>query len=224
MSQPKPKHAEVREHYRQLAGEYRGRANPTCEQVYFRLIERFLGHCGRVLEVGAGCSEHLSHLGAKRAVACDLSEEMLRARPPDPKIECVVAAAEKLPFVSREFEGVFSVNLLEHVADIDAVMAESARVLAPGGTWMAITPNGDWKLLLNLAENLKLKLPEGPHQFLTTKRLRESAEAHFEIVEHRTMLSLPMGSVGLASCVDRITFSRHFGWGFFQYLVGKKRA
>ncbi len=134
----------------------------------------------------------------------------------------MVAVGERLPFRDAEFDGVFSINVLEHVTDLEAVVAESARVLENGGVWMAITPNGNWEGLLDLAERWSLKIPEGPHRFLSTRMLREAVSREFTIVEHRTMLALPAGPPALSSIIDRVSLCSLWGGGFFQYIAARK--
>lgn len=50
--------------------------------------------------------------------------------------------SEYLPFADGQFDALFSVNLLECVADKDALMAEMARVLRPGG--QIVCAHWDW--------------------------------------------------------------------------------
>jgi ubiquinone/menaquinone biosynthesis C-methylase UbiE len=217
-----PAQADVLAHYQGMAAEYNRRANRTCERVYGRLVQRFLGGRSRLLELGGGSSEQLGSLKSLLAVACDLSREMLLRRPPSDRSHRVVAVGERLPFRDCEFDGVFSINVLEHVADLEAVLAESARVLEDGGVWMAITPNGNWEGLLDLAERWSLKIPEGPHRFLSTRMLREAVNREFTIVEHRTILALPAGPPALSSIIDRISLCSLWGGGFFQYIAARK--
>jgi demethylmenaquinone methyltransferase/2-methoxy-6-polyprenyl-1,4-benzoquinol methylase len=139
----RPDQQAVRAHYRGLARGYRARANRTCEQTYLRLVRRWVQGRRAVLELGGGSSDLLDRLGVPFAVACDLSPEMLLARDPNPDVARVAAVAERLPFADGAFDGVFLINVLEHVTDLDAVLRESARVLRAGGTWVAVTPNGD---------------------------------------------------------------------------------
>jgi SAM-dependent methyltransferase len=134
-----------------------------------------------------------------------------------------VAAGETLPFRDAQFDGLFLINVIEHVADLEAVLRECARVLDEDGLWLAITPNGNWEFWLDLAERWSLKIPEGPHTFLTPQRLRLCAQNWFEVLEHRTFLVLPVGPPGLAGFIDSITFCAAFGGGFFQFVVAKKR-
>ncbi len=176
-----------------------------------------------MLELGSGGSSVLASLGSRTTIACDLSWEMLLTRSAEDPSSRVVAAAERLPFEHGRFDGILSINMLEHVGDLESVLSESARVLAEGGVWLAVTPNGNWERLLDLAERWSLKIPEGPHQFLTTRRLRELVGRYFEVMEHLTMLLLPAGPPGLASWIDRISLCSVLEWGFFQCIVARKR-
>jgi ubiquinone/menaquinone biosynthesis C-methylase UbiE len=214
---------DVREHYRRLASEYGARANRTCEQMYFRLIQRFLRNRRNLLEVGSGSNDALDRLNSPFAVACDQSQDMLRLRSSSRRSRCVVAAGEMLPFHDARFDGVYLINVLEHVADLDAVLAECARVLEEDGIWIAITPNGKWEFWLDLAERWSLKIPEGPHTFLTPQKLRVCVQKWFEVVEQRTFLLMPFGPPSLVGLIDNLTVCAAFGAGFFQFVVARKR-
>jgi ubiquinone/menaquinone biosynthesis C-methylase UbiE len=224
LTRTKAQQAEVLAHYRELAPEYNRRANRTCEQAYHRLVRRFMRGKNRVLELGGGSSSLLDSLGSPTAVTCDLSLEMLLMRSSGHSSHRVVAVGERLPFDEARFDGVFSINLLEHVMDLERVLAESARVLASDGVWLAVTPNGNWERLLDLAERWSLKIPEGPHRFLTTRQLRKGVDRYLDVVEHRTMLVMPAGPSGVSAWADRVSLSWVWGWGFFQYIVGRKRS
>ena len=214
---------EVKDHYRRLAPEYGTRANSTCEKTYFQLIKRFLGNKERIMELGCGSSDVLRRLGSPFAVACDLSIDMLRMRSKKSLEQCVVTAGEDLPFADGRFDGLFLINLLEHVSSVEGVLSECARVLEEGGIWVAVTPNGDWEFWLNLAERWSLKIPEGPHSFLTPQQLALYVQKCFEILEHRTFLVFPMGPPQIARVFDRMSFSAALNWGFFQYVAARKR-
>jgi SAM-dependent methyltransferase len=65
----------------------------------------------------------------------------LRARSHGASARFVVARAEALPFPARSFDLVTCVDVLEHVDDARAAVAELARVLAPGGALYLYAPN-----------------------------------------------------------------------------------
>jgi ubiquinone/menaquinone biosynthesis C-methylase UbiE len=85
-----------------------------------------------VLDVGAGPGYYASWAaarGARRAVALDLTPEMLE-RAPRP---AVVADAVRLPFPAGAFDLVVAALVLSFVPDLASTLAEAARVLRPGG-------------------------------------------------------------------------------------------
>src|SRR5581483_2548911 len=100
----------------------------------------------RILELGSGSTDLLDRLGSPVSVASDLSPEMLRMRPGGDGVHRVVSSGERLPFADASFDGVFLINVLEHVVDVEAVLREIARVLDRGGLMLAVTPNGNWEM------------------------------------------------------------------------------
>lgn len=99
----------------------------------------------RVLEFGAGAAQCGRWLAARGAlvVSTDLSMGMLRegvaadvaAGVRTPLLQC---DARVLPFADASFDVVFtSYGALPFVADADRVLAEAARVLRPGGRFVA---------------------------------------------------------------------------------------
>jgi len=50
-----------------------------------------------------------------------------------------------LPFPDASFDVVFSSNVLEHVRDVERMLAESFRVLNPGGVCIHILPSSAWR-------------------------------------------------------------------------------
>lgn len=95
----------------------------------------------RVLEVGCGAGAMAERvrdeLGAQ-IVATDTSERMVeltRQR----GLEAHVADVQELPFGDGEFDCVFAGWVLYHVVDRERAISECARVLRPGGRFVAAT-------------------------------------------------------------------------------------
>ena len=82
-----------------------------------------------VLDVGAGtavaCDAALA-AGARRAVATDVAEKMLRRR--HPPTQAIVADAARLPFDDDRFDLVMGAFCLGHLPDPGAALAEWRRV------------------------------------------------------------------------------------------------
>ena len=214
----KPDTAAVAAHYAELAEYYRARENRACRRAYRALARTALADCASVLELGGGASPLLPELGKRAGCVCDLSVPMLLAQPgaATPRAAADVRA---LPFGTGVFDGVFCINLFEHVPEPAAVLAECARVLKPGGRVLAVTPNGDLALLLEWLERLRLKLPEGPHRFLPARELARLPGPEFRVLAHRPFLAFPAGPPALTRAADALT--RH-KIGLFQYLIAER--
>jgi len=141
----------------------------------------------------------------------------------NPRSEYVAAVGEALPFRDGQFDGLFLINVLQHVAKVAAGLGECARVLQNEGICVAVTPNGNWEFWLDLAERWKLNLPEGRHAFLSFAKLRHHFQMSFDVVQHRTFLMLQAGPQSVAALIDKVSFCAFFKSGFFQFIVAKKR-
>jgi ubiquinone/menaquinone biosynthesis C-methylase UbiE len=99
----------------------------------------------RVLEVGCGMGAFAVRvadaLPGAEVVATDQSERMVEVTS-GRGVTAQVADVQALPFADDSFDAVTAMWMLYHVPDLDAGLAEIARVLRPGGLLVAVT-NGD---------------------------------------------------------------------------------
>src|SRR5215467_8355141 len=61
-----------------------------------------------------------------------------------PEAVFVCGQAETLPFANATFDVVWCTDVLEHLADLPAAIAQMARVLIPGGLFLYDTINRSW--------------------------------------------------------------------------------
>lgn len=77
-----------------------------------------------------------------------------------------VGVGEQLPYPDDSFDAVVCVDVLEHVADLEKVICEIARVLKPGGMFLFDTINRNpiaRLATITIAEDVIGLLPKGTH-------------------------------------------------------------
>jgi 2-polyprenyl-6-hydroxyphenyl methylase / 3-demethylubiquinone-9 3-methyltransferase len=89
-----------------------------------------------------------------------------------------VGSGESLPYDNATFDAVVCVDVLEHVSDLDRVLAQVSRVLRPGGVFLFDTINRTVLariVMVPIGETLLALLPRGthdPHLFIKPSELR----------------------------------------------------
>lgn len=103
-----------------------------------------------MLELGAGTGYQAALLAALgyRVTAVELPSSAYAASRVFPVIDY---DGRRLPFADGSFDVVFSSNVLEHVPDIDGMLAEVRRVLAPAGVALHVLPTPAWRAWTTLA-------------------------------------------------------------------------
>lgn len=108
-----------------------------------------------VLDAGAGFGRHAFEIARRGAniVALDyMADEVVSTRatfggmiaageiPEERYVGALQGDATRLPFASNSFDRVITSEVLEHIQDDVAALAELVRVLKPGGTFAATVP------------------------------------------------------------------------------------
>ena len=97
---------------------------------------------GRVLENGCGIGTYVERLAPRAGTVIGLEYDFARARVAHSETACILnAASESLPFPADCFDLILSHEVLEHVQDDRAALAEMARVLKKGGRLALFVPN-----------------------------------------------------------------------------------
>lgn len=157
----------------------------------------------RVLDIGCGgglLAEEFAQLGCA-VVGVDPSEESLvvarmHAAGQGLAIGYRCATGEALPFADESFDIAYCCDVLEHVTDLPQVIAETARVLRPGGTYFYDTIDRTFQSRLIVIKLLQewrwtALMPPGLHDWNMFVR---PAELRREVVRHGLV---PRGLTGL---------------------------
>jgi SAM-dependent methyltransferase len=98
----------------------------------------------RILDNGCGLGVYVARLQESMPQVFGLEYESERAAEAARRVSAAVivcAAGERLPFPDQAFSAVLSNEVIEHVQDDCAALAEMARVLRPGGRALIFCPN-----------------------------------------------------------------------------------
>lgn len=144
---------------------------------------------GRVLEIGSGDGKILRTLARHRPKlelsGCDVREP---TQPPD--VYAFRRMARDLPFEDRSLDAVLVVDVLEHLPDPRHMIAEAARVLRPGGHFIAFIPiEGEplsfYELFRRLFGRDTYALTKEHIQAFTHRQARSLVQERFEIRDVR---------------------------------------
>lgn len=135
------------------------------ERILLRINKNY-----HILDLGAGAGNELMNFRGlvKHVCGVDPNERVLNNPYLD---EGRCGFGENIPYDDESFDLVFSSNVLEHLEKPEKVFKEVFRILKPGGTFMAKTPNA-WHYVPLIGR----LLPHFLHEFviINFKRTREA--------------------------------------------------
>jgi SAM-dependent methyltransferase len=115
-------------------------ADPEYEEQMLPLISQHLQGATRVIDIGCGegqVARHITRTTGASVVGVDPSVAQLvtaEARGGGPRY--LKGAADALPVPDGAFDAAVACLVFEHITNVDGALAEVARVLAPGGTFL----------------------------------------------------------------------------------------
>jgi len=155
----------------------------------------------RLLDIGSAdgtfTSILVNKIRPKRLVGIDVLETSVdyanKRFAKSKAVSFLVADAHKLPFKAKTFDGVFALEVLEHVFKPKVVLDEIRRVLVPGGFVVAIVPNEEsylFKMIWWVWTKFKGKIWRDAHvqEFTPLSLLRLFESCGFRIVDEKLFL------------------------------------
>lgn len=121
------------------------------ERVFrFRAIEQRIAASRpgfRVCDIGCGRGDNLRRLVRYGGRPIGIEPSLSRARQANTIAPAVTAVGEHVPLADGAFDMVYISHVLHHARDVDAVLRESHRLLAPGGMLFVIETIDDSPLM-----------------------------------------------------------------------------
>lgn len=151
--------------------------------------------------------------------------EIARRRFPDQQFLKTDLANTDFP--DNFFDGILSLETLEHTPDPERFLMELFRVLKPVGTLIMSLPPRTAELPLKIYDFFFTNHGEGPHRFLSSKEVKMYiSRVGFQLVLHKGTLLIPIGPKWLQKFGEKVinlyqkTPVREFG--IRQFYICKK--
>jgi ubiquinone/menaquinone biosynthesis C-methylase UbiE len=169
----------VQEHFDKISKEYDywKKKNYYYYDTIKEFVRRIIPPGNKVLEVGCGTGDILAHVKPGTGVGVDISPEMVSiAAKKHPEYRFVAGAIEDLD-LGEKFDYIIVVDVMDHVQDVHDVFKALFKLCHPATKIILTTINPWWDPVLDLAEKVGAKMPEGPHNFIEKRNLETMAEA-----------------------------------------------
>ncbi|MBI4847159.1 MAG: class I SAM-dependent methyltransferase [Nitrospirae bacterium] len=169
----------ISEHFDQIARDYDyyKKRNWYYYSNLKKLYKTLIPSGSRVLDIGCGTGDILIELDAAYGLGIDVSPEMINLAKSKYKdknsLEFISGTVEEHGsfLLSRRFDHIFLSDVIEHLEYPQKTINALSQVLHPGAILIISMANPLWEPVLLLAEKLKLKMPEGPHYRISSKKL-----------------------------------------------------
>ncbi len=147
---------------------------------------------GRVLENGCGVGMYVEKLSAYGGEVIGLEYDFERASDAHAKSPHITnAAGEHLPYPKETFDLILSHEVIEHVQDDQAAVAEMVRVLNPGGRAVIFCPNRGYPFETHgIYWRGKYRFGNTPLVNWLPRVWRDKLAPHVEVYTRRDMMRL----------------------------------
>ncbi len=204
------------------------RRNRFYYQEIERLVRRTVPPGVRVLELGCGTGDLLAAVQPSFGVGLDLSERMIGAAQRQHgggNLHFLRGDAHDLP-LGTTFDYVICSDLLGHLEDIQVALRALRSVCTPQTKVVITYWNFAWQLVLNAAERLELKMPQGTQNWLGMADVDNLLLlADFQTLDRGTRLLLPKPIPVLGPLLNEVAIRLPFLrlMGLVTYWVAQPR-
>lgn len=185
---------DARQHFNAIAQDYDywKKKNAYYHSAVKKLLQSFIPKESPVLEIGCGTGDILAALHTRQGTGIDISEGMIQHA--QNKYPSLTFLAQDIGTITETFphDFVVLVDVLEHVENVPNFMRHVARITRPEATTIITLANPAWEPILEIAEKLHLKMPEGPHNRMSVSDTEATFQQNgYTITEKGHRLLIP---------------------------------
>lgn len=171
---------------------------------------------GRLLNLWSRQGEAIPYIRERfpgiELVNAEISSVMLeQARDRFPEEIFVECDLQDICYPDDYFDGILSLEMLEHSPSPQRILEQMFRVIKPGGQLILTCPSKVSEIHLWIADHFFGNHGEGPHQFPSIRRVGKMiSQAGFKLSYHKSTLFVPL-ELGIISGLNGI-FEKFFQW------------
>jgi SAM-dependent methyltransferase len=204
-----PRQREIRSLFDRLATKDQpqmlSQAFHDADRAYLRFL---VPEGASVLEIGCGVGDALAALEPARGVGIDYSAAMIeRARSHHPELEFHLANAEnadELDAIDGTFDIILLSDTIGFLDDIEETLRLLHRFASPRTRIIVSYHSRMWEPILRIAERLRLKIPRGRTNRLSTIDIMGILElAGWDFVKREWRQLIPLRLLGLGPLINR---------------------
>lgn len=171
----------------------------------------------RILDFGCGTGDILNFLKPKYGIGIDLSPKLIETAKKKFKSKNLNFKVENKP-PKGDFDYIIMIDVIEHLANPEQTFKDLAKTANKKTILIISFVSSKWEPILDFLEKIKFKMPEGPHQRITTNNLLITANKNkLTLIEAKTIAPLP----GSLSIIKQIL--EKLNLGPISFLVFEKK-
>ena len=147
----------------------------------------------KIIEIGCGTGYLLNKLSPSNATGIDISPDMIKiAKMKYPEFDFYVMNAEEIT-IEDKFDFVIISDSIGYFEDVQKVFIQIHKICHRGTRIILTYVNFLWLPMLNLAEFLKLKMPQKRNNWLNIKDIENLLQlSSFDIIKNGRKLLMPV--------------------------------
>jgi len=201
------KKEKIKSHFNAIAVNYDGwkKKNSYYYSEIKRLFSSFIPKKSNVIDIGCGTGEILNHVEPARGVGIDISDAMIKiAKEKFSHLRFINSDIDNLS-LDRKFDYVIMADIIDHLPDIWETFVSLKKIINEDTKIIITTINLDWEPLLLICEKLGLKMPEGPHNFISIDDLINLLVLNnFQIEQKGASLLIPIYIPFISNIINKL--------------------